>query len=100
MTVADQARAFLGMALCGACIGAAYDMLGLCARGAIAAAAADLALGVLGALCVIAAGLRMQCEAFRLYTLLGVALGWGMYAGSLGTVVRKLTKRSTKCQNK
>ncbi|MBE5799110.1 MAG: hypothetical protein E7321_04080 [Clostridiales bacterium] len=100
MTVADQARAFLGMALCGACIGAAYDMMALCVRGKFMTAAGDLAMGALGAICVTAVGLMMQCEAFRLYTLLGVSAGWGLYACSLGTFVRILTKRCTKCQKK
>ena len=33
MTVTDQARAFLAMALCGALLGAVYDALGALRRG-------------------------------------------------------------------
>ena len=46
MTVTDQARAFLAMALCGALLGAVYDALGALRRGRLLAAAADLLFGV------------------------------------------------------
>ena len=49
MTVTDQARAFLAMALCGALLGAVYDALGALRRGRLLTAAADLLFGVLAA---------------------------------------------------
>lgn len=88
MTVQEQGRAFLMMALCGVLLGAAYDMLGLLRRGRLLTAAADLAFGPLAALGVIGAALYLQCEAFRLYTLLGVAAGWTIYFCTIGTIVR------------
>ena len=47
MTVTDQARAFLAMALCGALLGAVCDALGALRRGRLLTAAADLLFGVL-----------------------------------------------------
>lgn len=88
MTLQEQGRAFLVMALCGALLGTAYDMLGVLRRGKLLTAAADLAFGPLAALGVIAAALYLRCEAFRLYTLLGVAVGLTIYFCSIGTFVR------------
>jgi hypothetical protein len=62
-------------------------------RGRAATAIADLALGILGAVLVIAAALWLQCEAFRLYVFAGVALGWMIYVKTLGTIVRFLAER-------
>lgn len=94
MTVPEQARAFLAMALCGALLGAAYDALGVLRRGALLTGAADLLFGVLGAGMVIAAALVLLCEACRLYTLLGVAAGFALYQSSVGTLVRFLAKKA------
>lgn len=88
MTVQEQGRAFLAMMLCGVLLGAAYDMLGLLRRGRLLTAAADLAFGPLAALGVICAALYLQCEAFRLYTLLGAAVGFTIYFCTIGTFVR------------
>lgn len=93
MTVGDQARVFAAMLLCGASIGAANDLLGVLRRGRLGIAAADLLLGTAAAAGMIAVGLKMGCEVFRLYTLAGAALGWVIYACSLGTVVRVLAQR-------
>ncbi len=90
MTVAEQARAFLAMALCGALLGAVYDVLGVLRCGKLLTAAADLLFGVLTAGAVIAAALALRCDAYRLYTLLGVSTGFALYQYSLGTGVRFL----------
>lgn len=92
MSVSDQGRVFLGMMLCGIWIGAAYDLLGVLHRGMLMTATADVLLGVLSAACIIVCGLKMQCDPFRMYALLGVALGWAAYGASVGTIVRKLAK--------
>jgi len=92
MSVSDQIRAFLAMALCGAGVGAAHDLLAPFRRRPISAAAADLALGLMLAAGVIGTALVLRCEPMRLYTLLGVAAGWALYAASLGTIVRALTR--------
>lgn len=99
MTVIEQARAFLAMALCGALAGAVHDMLGVLRRGRLLTAVADLLLGVLTALAVIAAALALCCEAFRLYTLLGVCAGFALYACSLGTIVRFLRGKVRRLSN-
>lgn len=90
MTVGEQARAFLAMALCGALLGAVYDVLGVLRHGRLLTAAADLLFGLLAALGVIAAALALRCDAYRLYTLLGVCAGFGLYQCSIGTFVRFL----------
>lgn len=100
MTVTDQARAFLAMALCGALLGAVYDALGVLRRGRLLAAAADLLFGVLAAAAVIAAALALRCDAYRLYTLLGVGTGFALYQCSIGTTVRFLKGRFRKLSEK
>ena len=100
MTVTDQARAFLAMALCGALLGAVYDALGALRRGRLLAAAADLLFGVLAAAAVIAAALALRCDAYRLYTLLGVGAGFVLYQCSIGTTVRFLKGRFKKLSEK
>lgn len=103
MTVSEQARAFLTMALCGALLGAAYDALGVLRRGRFLTAAADLLLGLLAAAAVIAAALMLRCDAYRLYTLLGIGAGFALYQCSIGTAVRflkgKLKRLSKKEKN-
>ena len=100
MTVTDQARAFRAMALCGALLGAVYDTLGALRRGRLLAAAADLLFGVLAAASVIAAALTLRCDAYRLYTLLGVGTGFALYQCSIGTTVRFLKGRFRKLSEK
>lgn len=90
MTVGEQARAFLTMALCGALLGAVYDTMGVLRRGKLLTAAADLLFGPLAALGVIATALVLSCDAYRLYTLLGVCAGFALYHCSIGTIVRFL----------
>ena len=91
MTVAEQTRVFLAMSLCGACIGAAHDLLAVIRRGTLLTAAADMLLGLVAAAGVIGASLLLCCDAFRLHTLLAVVIGWSIYALSLGTFVCILT---------
>jgi len=92
MMVADQARVFAAMVLCGAGAGILHDLLAVFRRNAFFTAAADLMLGIACALSVIGAGLMLRCDPFRLYTILGVGIGWTLYASSLGTIVRILTE--------
>ena len=91
MTVADQAHVFAAMMLCGAGTGMLHDLMAVFRRNAFSTAAADLLLGSACALSVIGAGLALRCDPFRLYSILGVSIGWALYAVSLGTVVRILT---------
>lgn len=100
MTVADQLRAFAAMMLCGACTGAAYDLLALFRRNALCTAAADLLLGLILSAAVIGAGILLGCDPFRLYTLLGVGLGYAAYMLSLGTIVRILMRFFIKLSKK
>lgn len=100
MNIADQTRAFLAMTLCGAGVGIAHDLLTVFRRGMLLTLAADMALGVMLCAGVIGAALVLCCEPFRLYTLLGVASGWVIYALSLGTIVRILMKGFAKMSNK
>lgn len=90
MTVGEQVRALLAMALCGALLGCAYEVMGLLRRGPVTTAAADVLFGLLAAAAVIATALAIRCEAFRLYTLLGTVGGFGLYEGTIGTAVRAL----------
>ena len=100
MTVQQQAHAFAAMAICGACTGAVHDLLGLLRKNAVAAAAADLALGIACAGGVVAAALFLRCEAFRSYTLIGIAAGWTIYALTLGMIIRILRRKFMKLSKK
>lgn len=93
MTAQEQGRVFLAMMLCGVLLGAADTLLGLLRRGKALTALLDMLLGLLAALGVVLTALVMQCEAFRLYTLLGVAAGWLLYGGTIGTLVRVLKEK-------
>lgn len=100
MNAGDQARIFLAMLLCGACVGALHDLLALFRRSVVLAAAADILLGILLAAGMIAMGIRLGCDPFRLYAFAGVFLGWAAYVVSLGTIVRVLIKSFTKLSKK
>ena len=91
MTVADQARVFLAMVLCGVLLGAVYDALAPLRRGAFTVAADGL-FGVLCALGMIAVGLRMEAEPLRLYAFAGAVAGGALYAVTIGTIVRKVSE--------
>ena len=100
MTVAQQAHAFAAMALCGACTGAVHDLLGVFRKNVLSGAMADLVLGVFCAAGVIAMALVLRCEAFRSYTLLGIAAGWTIYALTLGMIIRILRRKFMKLSKK
>lgn len=100
MTAADQARVFAAMVICGACIGIVHDLLAVFRRGPASTGLADIALGVIAAAFVGAAGLALRCNPFRLFSLLGVIAGWAIYALSLGTIVRVLLKFFIKLSKK
>ena len=92
MTVAEQARVFLAMALCGAACGALYDALAalrfVLHAGPVLTGLLDLIYGPVCALGMIAVGLALQAEAFRLFAFAAVALGMTLYACTIGTSVR------------
>ena len=92
--------ALFAVHLCGALLGAVYDALGALRRGRLLTAAADLLFGVLAAAAVIAAALVLRCDAYRLYTLLGVGAGFALYQCSIGTTVRFLKGRFRKLSEK
>jgi len=100
MSVPDQGRVFAAMMLCGSALGLTYDLLAFFRRGRMMTAMTDLLLAPLGAGMVIAAALLMRCDAFRLFVLMGAALGWMVYSLSLGTIVRFLIKEIAKLSNK
>ena len=94
MSTAEQARVFLAMMICGAGLGAAYDVGMLLRRtlglGAVLSGAFDLLFGVLCAGGMTGAALLMRVDPFRLYAFAGVAAGMALYAGTVGTIVRYL----------
>lgn len=96
MTVAGQARALAAMVACGAALGAAYDALGLLRRalraGGVLTGALDMLWGALGAIAVIAVGLRLQIDPLRGYVLAGVLAGLGVYALVIGMPARRLSR--------
>ena len=100
MNAGDQARIFLAMLLCGVCGGALHDLLALIRRSTAAAAAADVLLGILLAAGMIAMGIRLGCDPFRLYAFAGICLGWVAYVVTLGTIVRILIKSFMKLSKK
>lgn len=100
MSPYDQARVFLAMMLCGAGLGAAYDLLSLLRQGRMLTVLADLLLGLLCAAGVVGAALLLRCDPFRLYMFAGVMLGFAIYMLSLGTIVRILKKSFIKLSKK
>lgn len=96
MTVAEQARMFAAMALCGVLCGAGYDALAIARHalrlGVAGTGALDLLFGACCAGAMIAAGLLLQAEPFRLYAFVGMALGLALYALTIGTAVRVLIR--------
>ena len=100
MTVAQQVNAFAAMAVCGACTGAVHDLLGMFRKNTAAAAVADLLLGVLCAAGVVAMALFLRCDAFRSYTLFGIAAGWAIYASTLEMIIRVFHRKLIKLSKK
>lgn len=94
MTVRQQAQIFVSMALYGAALGGAYDVLALARRllhaGRAVRDCLDLMLGAACAAGMIAVGLALQAEVFRWYAFAGVLLGLVLYGCTVGTIVRKI----------
>ena len=90
MTVMEQARVFGAMGICGAALGAVYDVLRLILRGGFMPVL-DLALGVAAAAGMILTALMLETEAFRLYAFAGVLLGIGLYMLTIGAIIRKMS---------
>ena len=94
MTPQEQLRVFLAMMLCGAVLGAVYDTLWLFRRmlfrGRAALFVLDLLYGVLCAGGMITAGLILQTDMLRFYTLSGALTGMGLYRASAGTAFRMM----------
>ena len=88
MTVVQQGHVFAAAVLCGLCIGAAHDLLGVLRRGTAMTAAADLLLGTAAAIGIISVGLHFGCSPFRLHIFAGAALGWGIYGAMMGVSAR------------
>ncbi len=114
MTVREQACVFAAMIAGGAALGVLYDALTLVRRllraGAVMTGALDMAYGLCCGAGVVCLALRLRAEAFRLYVLLGAALGIALYMGVIGMPVRildahirrnvkKSRKVEEKCQN-
>jgi len=91
---AEQARAFLVMALCGFGCGAAYDAMmllrHLAGTGAVVGGAMDLAFGVVPAAGMTAAALFLRTDPFRLYAFAGVGLGMLIWFATLGLLGRRI----------
>ena len=94
MSTAQQAQAFLIMAVCGALLGMLYDALMILRRirhaGAAATALADLSFGAACAAGIILTALYLQIEAFRWYVFAGTGAGMAIYMLFVGTIVRKV----------
>lgn len=88
MIAAEQARVWAMMAVCGFVLGGAYDALGCMRQGGVAWMA-DLLFGPACALAMIAAGLVIKTDVFRLYTFLGIALGMAVYMLTIGAALRR-----------
>ena len=97
MTPAEQAYAFISMALCGFALGAAYDLLSLvCALtggGKMLRSALDLLFGFVCAAAAVACGLLLGTNPFRLYVFAAEASGFALYMLSVGMIVRILKKK-------
>lgn len=114
MTVEEQAFVFAAMIAGGAGLGMLYDVMALVRRALRAGPAItgimDAGYGLCCGAGVALLALCLRTEAFRLYVMLGAALGWGLYMGAIGMPVRILdagirrrVKKSRKmeenCQN-
>ena len=87
------------MTVCGFCLGAAYDLLGILRRGGMTGAA-DVLFGAVCALAMIGTGMALQADVFRLYAFMGVLAGAVVYAATMGTIVRRLSGSVQKMMDK
>ena len=90
MTPAEQARAFAAMMACGACMGVAYDALGVFRRARGLCALTDMLFGICCALGIIWTALQIEIEAFRLYVFAGAACGMALYSMTVGAILRRI----------
>ena len=97
MSAGEQARFFLAMALCGASCSAACDALALgrclLRGGRLATAVCDAAGGVAMAAAMTAVGLRFGLSPFRLYAFAGAGLGFALWQGTAGLLLRRAGAR-------
>lgn len=104
VTVGEQACVFAAMLVCGAALGALYDGLALVRRmlraGAVMTGMLDVSYGLCCGAGVVYLALCLRTEAFRLYVLLGAALGIGLYMSVIGMPVRILDAHIRKCVKK
>lgn len=77
-----------------------HDLFAVIRRGMLLTMLADSLLGIFLAAGVIAAGMMLACDPFRLYAFVGVSMGWMIYALTLGTIVRILTQTLGKLSKK
>ena len=91
---AEQARAFLTMALCGFACALAHDALRLAGwllgGRRTFAALMDIFLGVLFAAGMTLAGLYLGVSPMRLYLFAGVALGAAVWYAAFGMTARRI----------
>ena len=92
MIVEDQTRMMSVMLLCGAGLGAAYDFLHavqfVFLKGNAVQAVLDIFFCILCAFVMIAAGLFLREDPFRLYVFTAVSAGFAVYMVTLGRIVR------------
>lgn len=104
MSPQDQARVFLAMVLCGAGLGVVYDAMTLLRRGLrlgrVMTGALDICFGVACAAGIIVTALILRTDAYRLFVFAGTTLGFALYEGSVGTIVRYVSKSVHKCVKK
>jgi len=93
MNPQEQAYAFAAMMVSGACMGVAYDLLGLLRRIRGLCAVSDMFFGLLCAVGIVVTALWLRCDAFRLYAFLGAACGLLLYGISVGTAIRRIKRR-------
>lgn len=104
MSVGEQAYVFAWMTACGVALGAAYDVLGAMRRilraGSILTGLLDMLYGLGCGAVVVVLALYLCVEAYRLYVLLGIGAGMGIYAGLIGIPVRILASHIRKSVKK
>ena len=104
MTPQEEARVLLAMMLCGAALAAVYDALWVLRnvffRGKGAQATLDLLFGIVCAMGVIAAALRLRVDALRLYILFGVLCGMALERISAGFLLRRMVMTLKKQTNR
>ena len=97
MPVEEQARMMMVMMLCGNMLGAAYDLLAMMRyfflKSSTAWPGLDVLFGGLCAFMMIAAGLLLRTNPFRMFAFAGVAAGFAFYMMTIGMIVRFFNRR-------